>query len=415
MSVVDYSDDDLKQLLTVSSLAEFLYLMYNLHEKCKDTLTEVSNLKSINEINMFTSETIKQINENQTLIQNYINKLPSETNKNYVLPQLFSKLYDNDKLFATFLKNYVQYTQAIKMLHESLKTLNSNTNTCDDDLMKIIEAHANICVKQIVKIHELKILIEQKPVVQEVKTDIVKPEPVSAPVAEPVSAPVAEPVAAPVAAPASVVEPVAAPVAAPASVAEPVSAPVAASVAEPVSAPVAEPVSTPVTEPVARPVSAPVSEPVSEPVSAPITAPVAEPVSESAPTPVLEDVNVMKLPVKLEELTSSALNLKTEENKVLILNSGNKIGENLEKFSKTYDKIDEHKIAIMDCLNQLKKFQCQGLHVDSAITPLTTQLTELIDLQTKHISKLQKYSDDFNDYLSDFDKQTSQLVSSHKK
>ena len=178
MSVVDYSDDDLKQLLTVSSLAEFLYLMYNLHEKCKDTLTEVSNLKSINEINMFTSETIKQINENQTLIQNYINKLPSETNKNYVLPQLFSKLYDNDKLFATFLKNYVQYTQAIKMLHESLKTLNSNTNTCDDDLMKIIEAHANICVKQIVN-SRIKTINRTKSSVEEVKSDIVKPAPVA--------------------------------------------------------------------------------------------------------------------------------------------------------------------------------------------------------------------------------------------
>ena len=118
----------------------------------------------------------------------------------------------------------------------------------------------------------------------------------------------------------------------------------------------------------------------------------------------------MTPPLKLEELTSSALNLKTEENKILILNAGTKIGENLEKFSLNYDKIDQHKIAIMDCLNQLKKFQSQGLHVDSAITPLTTQLTELIDLQTNHISKLQKYCDDFNDYLTDFDRQTSELV-----
>ena len=173
---------------------------------------------------MFTSETIKQINENQTLIQNYINKLPSETNKNYVLPQLFSKLYDNDKLFATFLKNYVQYTQAIKMLHESLKTLNSNTNTCDDDLMKIIEAHANICVKQIVKIHELKLLIEQKPSVEEVKSDIVKPAPVATPVAEP------KPVATPVVEP----KPVATPVAEPKPVATPVveTKPVATPVVE---------------------------------------------------------------------------------------------------------------------------------------------------------------------------------------
>ena len=34
MSVVDYSDDDLKQLLTVSSLQN-LYLMYNLHENVR--------------------------------------------------------------------------------------------------------------------------------------------------------------------------------------------------------------------------------------------------------------------------------------------------------------------------------------------------------------------------------------------
>ena len=141
--VMDYSDDDLQQLLSVSSVGEFLFQMYNLHGICRLNVLEFGDLTQSPKCKDFTSQTLEKIDNHLAILKTFIERLPSDANKSYILPQLFSKLAQTSSLISDFSQNLEQYAKALKLLQDSALTIGHG----DEDLTRVVATFYGVCTE----------------------------------------------------------------------------------------------------------------------------------------------------------------------------------------------------------------------------------------------------------------------------
>ena len=280
MTDIDYSEDDLQQLLSVSSLAEYVVQMVNLHGTFQINVEEFKETVKCSKCKNFADEITAAIDKHLALLKGYLERLPDDSNKTFILPQLFSKMTNLDEPRDLFIKNVSCYYKALQMIHESSMQINHG----DSDLTRLVETYCAIT-------KELSSGAKARVFCDAVKEDDVGETTV-------------------------------------------------------------------------------------------------EPQNKVSPK---SDVSTEKK--EPEVLSASTVNAETEDNLVII----NELCKNIEassaKFVETYKAVDAQKLKVISCLNQLKTFQEQGLDVSSAIMPLTAQLSQLVDLQTKHVEKFNSRND----------------------
>ena len=123
---VDYSVEDLKQLLSVSSLDEYALSAYSLHNTFKGIVSdcEKSGAKCIKNNAELADEINMGIAEDQLVLKDYTSKTPSELSSlESTLPPLFNTSGDEGKQDETFAKNLEQYRLVYKVLFESYSSL----------------------------------------------------------------------------------------------------------------------------------------------------------------------------------------------------------------------------------------------------------------------------------------------------
>lgn len=274
MSDIDYSEEDLQQLLSVSSLAEYVVQMVNLHGTFRINVEEFKDGVKCTKCKSFAGEITEEIDKHLALLKGYLERLPEDANKTFILPQLFSKVASLDEPRELFIKNVSCYHKALEMIHESSTQINHG----DSDLARLVETYCGIT-------KELSLGTRER-----VYCDASKEERVDETPAEP-------------------------------------------------------------------------------------------PKMESQKP----DVSTEKKEPEISH--TSIVDAETEDNLVVISGLCKNMESSSSRFVDTYKAVDSQKVKVISCLNQLKTFEEQGLDVCSAIMPLTAQLSQLVNLQKKHIEK----------------------------
>ena len=126
---VDYSIEDLEQLLNVNSLEEYALSVYELHNTFKAILDGCVKNGTIcgQPRSEFFDDMMLAVAENQLAIQEYTGRSTEELNKCSNLPPLFNKTDDGKDSDDIFVKNLNQYTLVNTVLHDSYAKL-TDTN-----------------------------------------------------------------------------------------------------------------------------------------------------------------------------------------------------------------------------------------------------------------------------------------------
>jgi hypothetical protein len=140
MPNIDYSEEDLEQLLSVSSLAEYVVQMYNLHGTCRLNVLEFKESMTCPRCVRFADGMLGEIDEHLGILKGYIDKLPADSSKSFILPQLFAKISSSSDQKATFIKNVSHYTKALHLIHDSSSSLGHG----DTDLTRLVETYSAI-------------------------------------------------------------------------------------------------------------------------------------------------------------------------------------------------------------------------------------------------------------------------------
>jgi hypothetical protein len=124
---IDYSPEDLEQLLSVSTENEYMSSLFSLHENFKSIIDQFENFSTDqNEGAIALLDEIKlSIAENQLSIQGHLKKQPNDIMTDSTLPPLFNDL-ESKHLDDTFSKNFVQYHSAIELLNTSYSKLDGS-------------------------------------------------------------------------------------------------------------------------------------------------------------------------------------------------------------------------------------------------------------------------------------------------
>ena len=279
MTDIDYSEDDLQQLLSVSSLAEYVVQMVNLHGTFRLNVEEFKGAVKCSKCKNFADEVTAGIDKHLVLLKGYLERLPDDTNKTFILPQLFSKVANLDEPRDLFIKNVCCYHKALQMIHESSMQINHG----DSDLARLVETYCAIT-------KELSIETRTRVYCDTTNEASMEESPTE---------------------------------------------------------------------------------------------------SQNEVTPKPDACTEKKEP---EVLSASTVNAETEDNLVIIDELCKNIESSSSRFVEAYKTVDTQKLKVISCLNQLRTFEEQGLDVSSAIMPLTAQLSQLVDLQTKHVEKFSAQS-----------------------
>jgi len=118
---IDYSPDDLQQLLSVSSATEYMSSLFGLHESFKSIIGKFEALCS-DKMPELLDDVKLGIAESQLAIQCSLNKDAKDIASDSSLPPLFNDL-DEKNVDDMFSKNFAQYSLAIKLLNKSYDSL----------------------------------------------------------------------------------------------------------------------------------------------------------------------------------------------------------------------------------------------------------------------------------------------------
>ena len=297
MPNIDYSEEDLEQLLSVSSLAEYVVQMFNLHGTCRLNVIEFKDSVTCPRCIKFAEGMLEEIDQHLAVLKGYIDKLPADSSKSFILPQLFAKISSSDNQKEVFIKNVSHYTKALRMIHSSSSSLGHG----DADLTRLVDTYSAITYGRCQSAKELTKCAPEKE--EETPEQNASPE-----------------------------------------------------------------------------------------------AP-----KEEKKEPQKEDISA-----KEEVMRASTVNAETEDNLVIIGELCSKVGGFTDRFVEIYKGIDAQKLKVISCLNQLKTFQEQGLDVSSAISPLTAQLSQLVQIQTKHVSCLERQCAALGACVSEFEEESKE-------
>ena len=172
---IDYSADDLEQLLHVSSGNEYMSSLFGLHESFKSVVEQFENFDggADKHIVQLLEEVKLGIAENQLAIQSRLNMPAGAITANSTIPPLFNEL-DRLHYRDQFPKNFGQYTLAVDLLSNSCDRLEPR----DDAISKLGARLREDCGAWLAK---LAVHAQQAPSVQKaapVQEEPVQEEPV---------------------------------------------------------------------------------------------------------------------------------------------------------------------------------------------------------------------------------------------
>ena len=154
--IIDYSLEDLEQLLTVSSKAEYMGGLFCLHDAFKNVMKQYDALSSNNNITDLLDDVKLGIAENQILLQGSIGKPETEIISTSMMPPLFNHL-DSTNADEMFKKNFVQYSNVVNILNNSYKQFNGGDS---DDVQTSIKEN---CDNWIMRWNEANSIVNDKP------------------------------------------------------------------------------------------------------------------------------------------------------------------------------------------------------------------------------------------------------------
>ena len=132
---IDYSLEDLEQLLTVSSKVEYMSGLFCLHDAFKNVISQYDTLSSNSEVTDLLDDIKLGIAENQILLQESIGKPETEIISTSTLPPLFNEL-ESTNADEMFKKNFTQYGNVVNILNNSYKQLDDGHS---DDIQTSIK------------------------------------------------------------------------------------------------------------------------------------------------------------------------------------------------------------------------------------------------------------------------------------
>ena len=369
----DFSEDDLKQLLSVYSDYEYLTMsidkltnLNNVIMKLQEKVTD-SNFKNF--LSDFFSDI--EIEKNQFLIQvSTCNKVEGQ----FEFPNLFEEICgeNNEELFSNFVKLYDFFVKVTGIMYDSYKSLdnvseniiNINKNTIDSLIInKINDIHieeANVVEEVTIeepKPEEAK-PEEAKP--EEAKPEEPKPEEVKPEEAKPEEAKPEEP---------KPEEP---------KPEEPKPEEVKPEEAKPEEAKLEEPKPEEPKPEEAKPEEVKPEEPkVEENV---ITEEIKELVADNIENNIQNIINMEHTPENMQTLHDTFVN-------------------NLTTFKDLCSTLETKKTEIETCKKSLEEFKSKGMNVDSALEPLDKQYNEVNEKLNKNISTLNTICKTFDSLL----------------
>ena len=165
---IDYSPDDLQQLLSVSSAAEYMSSLFGLHESFKSIIGKFETLSS-DKMTELLDDVKLGIAESQLAIQGSLNKDAKDIASDSSLPPLFNDL-DEKNVGNMFSKNFAQYSLAIKLLNKSYDSLEGR------DESNLQSALCDSCVSWLARLPKAEEPKAEEPKVEEPKAEEPKAE-----------------------------------------------------------------------------------------------------------------------------------------------------------------------------------------------------------------------------------------------
>ena len=165
---IDYSPDDLQQLLSVSSAAEYMSSLFGLHESFKSIIGKFETLSS-DKMTELLDDVKLGIAESQLAIQGSLNKDAKDIASDSSLPPLFNDL-DEKNVGNMFSKNFAQYSLAIKLLNKSYDSLEGR------DESNLQSALCDSCVSWLARLPKAEEPKAEEPKAEEPKAEEPKVE-----------------------------------------------------------------------------------------------------------------------------------------------------------------------------------------------------------------------------------------------